>query len=180
MPAFNPLDFLRRLRVVRRPRPTGLRPLPIWALGELRLTAAEAAWLQRAQLCCLGLPTRVEPRSRTSPSLGETFAPLAQHGFVLQAFRFDDLRLLRRGDVIWLHAAATVREGTADPGGRLALVVDAGADWLRLSPALADGPLTRRHAELRGMTGGWLLRAELRSPAPTVAAHWDPGWSVVG
>jgi hypothetical protein len=178
MPAFQPLSPLRRLRALRaarQPRPTGLRAIPIWALGEVTLTAAEAAWLQRAQLCCFGLPARTAVSTRACVSLGEALAPLAQLGLALRACRLDDVRALRRGDVIWLDGPpATAGEG------RLALVVDAGADWLRLSPALADGPLTCRHAELRGLAGGWMLRAESGAPTPAADSDWDPAWSVAG
>lgn len=178
MPAFqalSPLRRLRALRAARQPRPTGLRAIPIWALGEVTLTAAEAAWLQRAQLCCFGLPARTAVSTRTCVSLGEALAPLVRQGLVLQACRLDDVRALQRGDVIWLDGLPA-----APDGARPALVVDAGADWLRLSPALADGPLTCRHAELRGLAGGWMLRAESGAPAQGADSDWDPAWSVAG
>lgn len=178
MPAFHPLTHLRRLgawRAARRLPGTGLRPIPIWALGEVTLTAAEAAWLQRAQLCCFGLPARAAAPSAASVGLGEALAPLVQQGFVLRACRLDDVRALRRGDVIWLDGLPA-----APDGARLALVVDAGADWLRLSPALADGPLTCRHAELRGLAGGWMLRADCGAPAQGADSDWDSAWSVAG
>jgi hypothetical protein len=176
MPAFQPLTHLRRLgawRAARRLPATGLRPIPIWALGEVTLSAAEAAWLQRAQLCCFGLPARAAASSGASVGLGEAMAPLVQQGLVLRACRLDDVRALQRGDVVWIEGLPA-----APDGARLALVVDAGADWVRLSPALADGLLSRRHAELRGLVGGWMLRAESGAPAQGGDSDWDSAWSV--
>lgn len=178
MPAFQPLTHLRRLgalRAARRPPADGLRPIPIWALAEVTLSAAEAAWLQRAQLCCHGLPARSAAPTQGRVGLVETLAPLLQQGLVLRACRLDDVRALRRGDVIWLHG-----QPAAADGDRLALVVDTGADWLRLGPALADGPLTCRHAELRGLAGGWLLRTEQGAPVQGPDSDWDPAWSAAG
>lgn len=176
----NPLTHLRRLRSARRRRLARVRELPNWALGEVTLTASESVWLQRALLCCFGLPAHAAARPAGALTLRDAVAGLAARGLDLRVRRLDDAHALRRGDVVWLARALGARAGPAGTAGGLALVVDAGSGWLRLSPALADGPLTCTHGELQRLLGGWVLCARARPAGPAAVDNWDPSWSAAG
>ncbi len=57
-PAFNPLTHLRRFHQARRLRQGSGHQLPAWALGEIKLSPAQAAWLMRSVCSWHALPRR--------------------------------------------------------------------------------------------------------------------------
>ncbi len=173
--AFNPLTHLRRLQQARRLRRGAGHELPAWALGEVTLSAAQAAWVQRALFGWFALPLRQGLPAQGAPMrLQALTVQLAAQGLQLRACRLGDPGVLQRGDVIWLadDAAARLFGDSAAQGGGLALVVDAGAEVLRLSPALAPDALSCRATDLRCHLGGWVLRAQMTQTAP-MNSGWD-------
>ncbi len=175
--AFNPMTHVRRLQQARRLRRGAGLELPAWALGEVTLSAAQAAWLQRALFGWFALPLRQGLPARGAPvSLQAVTVQLAAQGLHLRACRLGDPGVLQRGDVIWLadDTAARLFGASAAQGGGLALVVDAGAEVLRLSPALAPDALSCRGVDLRRQLGGWVLRAQVAPSVPLT--HPSAGW----
>ena len=175
-PALNPLTHLRRLRRARRLRQGSGHVLPAWALAEVNLSAAQAAWLLRTVCSFHALPVRgLGVAGSAIVPLVDLVTQLADRGVLLGACRVADLRALARGDVVMLgdEVAARLFGGPARAGGGLALVIDAGAQVLRLSPALAPDPLSCRVAELQGAWPGWVLRSRLRSDLQHAAAAWS-------
>jgi hypothetical protein len=174
--AFNPLTHLRRLRQAQYLRRGSGHVLPSWALAEVDLSAAQAAWLLRAVCGWHALPARgLNVTGSGAVPLVDLVARLADHGVLLGACRVADLRALHRGDVVMLgdEIAERLFGGPAIAGGGLALVIDAGAQVLRLSPALAPDPLSCRVAELQAGWPGWVLRSRLRSDIQRAAAAWS-------
>lgn len=163
--ALNPLTHLRRLRQARRLRRGAGDEMPPWALAEVELSAAQAAWLLRAVCSWHALPSRgLAAAGIGAAALVDLITRLADHGVLLGARRMADPRALCRGDVVMLgdDAAARLFGGPAVAGGGLALVIDAGVQVVRLSPALAPDPLSCRLAELQAAWPGWALRSQLQ------------------
>lgn len=162
----NPLTHLRRLRQARRLRRGCGHELPRWALAEVRLDAAQAAWLLRTVCSWHALPSRRLATAEPGPApLRDLIARLADHGVQVQACRAAEVRALRSGDVVMLgdDPAGRLFGGPAALGGGLALVIDAGAQVVRLSPALAPDPLSCRVDELQCAWPGWVLRSRLEA-----------------
>lgn len=177
---FNPMNPWRRLQLTRRLRRGSGEVLPAWALGELSLSAAQAAWLQRTLFGWYALPLREGLSPRGAPlALPALIERLSAQGLALRACRLAEPAALCRGDVVWLadDAAARLFGEDAALGGGLALVVEAGTELLRLSPALAAQALSCRGAELRGQLAGWVLRSHLQGGNGVAAATTDRAWA---
>jgi hypothetical protein len=172
--AFNPLTHLRRLRQARRLRRGSGHELPAWALAEVSLSAAQSAWLLRTLCGWHALPSRGLDSAGAAP-LVDLITRLADHGVLLGACRVADARALCRGDVVMLgdEVGARLFGGPAIAGGGLALVIDAGAQVVRLSPALAPDPLSCRLAELQAAWPGWVLRSRLHPGLRPRGSGWD-------
>lgn len=171
--AFNPLAHLRRLQQARRLRRGDAPELPAWALSELELSTLQANWLLRSLCGWHALPWRALAVDAPSP-LRELIARLADHGVLVGARRVADARGLCRGDVVMLGDAVAARlfGGAAVAGGGLALVVDAGAQVVRLSPALAPDPLSCRLHEVQATWPGWVLRSRLHQGLRVRGNRW--------
>lgn len=146
--------------------------LPAWALTEVSVGLAQASWLQRCLCSWHALPVRAAMTTGDAAvPLSALIDNLAQQGVLLRACRLADARGLARGDVVMLvdDAASRLFGAAAAAGGGMALVIDAGAHNVRLSPALAAEAHSCRAADLQGALAGWVLRSQLH-PA------WRPGW----
>jgi hypothetical protein len=154
-----------RARRVLRACGTGL---PAWALSEVTFSPPQAAWLHRS-LCLWHLRAGADrPLQGYGPvPLPGVTAGLARQGVALQACRLADPRALRRGDVLVLSDAAARRlfGEAAIGGGGLALVVEAGSQAVRLSPALSPRALSCSVDRLHGALAGWVLRSQVAGDA---------------
>lgn len=185
MPApFQPLALLRRLRHARAFRSGCGLELPGWALTEVRFSLEQAAWLHDS--LCSWHARRARPGglpSAQSVSMLELSVSLAERQVRLRACRLADARALRRGDVAVLGrpAVQALLGSPGDTGGGLALVIEAGAQTLRLRAAGAGDAVTCRTEVLNGALLGWVLRSDPMLPAlPVPAAHGAarPAWPV--
>jgi hypothetical protein len=143
--------------------------LPAWALSEVSFSPPQATWLHRS-LCLWHLRAGADrPQHGHGPvPLAQVTDRLARLGVALQACRLADVRALRRGDVLVLSDAAARRlfGEAAIGGGGLALVVEAGAQAVRLSPALSPRALNCSVDKLHGALAGWVLRSRaVEAPA---------------
>ena len=173
--ALAPLRRWRRSRQARRLRRGGGPVLPAWALSELMLSPLQAHWLLRTVCGWHALPLRdARPPAGAAVPLVDLRACLAGRGVDLRAWRLADARSLARGDVLILgdDAAARLFGGPAAAGGGMALVIDAGAHTLRLSPALAPDPLSCRCRDVQGSLAGWVLRSELQPALRGARQGW--------
>ena len=150
--------------------------LPDWALSEVTFSPPQAAWLHRS-LCLWHLRAGADrPLHGHGPMpLAQVTGGLARQGIALQACRLADPRALRRGDVLVLSDAAARRlfGEAAIGGGGLALVVEAGSQAVRLSPALSPRALSCSVDKLHGALAGWVLRSH-----PTEAVADRRGWAL--
>ena len=162
-----------RARLVLRACGTGL---PAWALSEVTFSPPQAAWLHRS-LCLWHLRAGADrpPHGDGPVPLPGVAAGLARRGIALQACRLADARALRRGDVLVLSDAAARRlfGEAAIGGGGLALVVEAGTQAVRLSPALSPRALSCSVDKLHGALAGWVLRSHVAQ-----TAQGRPGWAL--
>jgi hypothetical protein len=160
IPILNRL--LRWRRPATRQRFSAGDPLPGWALGDLSLSSAQLSWLHRSVLSWHAVPLKREtPISDTGWPLARIAQWLAQDGIELHACRVTGLRSIERGDVLMLRDADALRlfGSVAVGGGGMALVIDAGPERLRLSPALASGPSSWRGRDIAPALVGWVLRS---------------------
>ena len=150
--------------------------LPAWALSEVTFSPPQAAWMHRS-LCLWHLRAGADrPLHGYGPvPLSKVTDSLARLGVALQACRLADPRALRRGDVLVLSDAAARRlfGEAAIGGGGLALVVEAGSQAVRLSPALSPRALSCSVDKLHGALAGWVLRSH-----PTEAVADRRGWAL--
>lgn len=142
--------------------------LPAWALSEVSFSPPQAAWLHRS-LCLWHLRAGADrPVPGPGPvPLSRVTDGLARFGVALQPCRLADPRALRRGDVLVLSDAAARRlfGESAIGGGGLALVVEAGSQAVRLSPALSPRALSCSVDKLQGTLPGWVLRSQAADAA---------------
>lgn len=178
MPALNPLTHWRRSR--------GDGRSPRWAFGAMAQSAAadlaaigaqEACWLQRVLLSCFGLTVCARERLPAVCGLADLAAELASRDLTLHACRLRDVRELRRGDVIRLDAVRAARLCAALEGEGLAVVVDDGAQWLRLRAASSDQLLTCARSTLRGLRDSPMLRVVPVACRGDEDSSWDAAWS---
>lgn len=176
-----PWRHLRHLRRAPPRRNAAAVALPAWALAEVTLSPAQAHWLLRSLCGWHALPLRDEGAwfGRAVP-LVELMTSLAARGVELCACRLADPRSLARGDVLILgdEAAARLFGGPAAAGGGMALVIDAGTQTLRLSPALAPNPLSCRCRDVQGSLVGWVLRSELHPALRGSCQGWGEDLAV--
>lgn len=173
--AYNPLTHLRRLRQAHRLRRGSGHELPAWALAEVNLSAMQSTWLLRTICGWHALPTRgLVVTDQAAAPLRDLIVRLAAHGVLLAACRVADARALCTGDVVMLGDEAAVRlfGCPAMAGGGLALVIDAGAQVVRLSPAGAPDPLSCRVTELQAAWPGWVLRSQLQTSLRPRGGGW--------
>lgn len=173
LPSLNPLKALHRLRHLHRVRQLRRRlghPLPVWALGEVRLAAPTARWLLQTLCTWHALPAHglCGPEAGALP-LNEVTRRLALHGLDLRACRLAEAGALQTGDVVVLLAPL------AGHAASMALVVDApeGADslGLQLAPAGTRTPEVRtfNRGQLQAVMAGWVLRSRQQAPRAHVA-----------
>lgn len=165
----------QRLLARRVLRACGLG-LPAWALSEVEFSAPLAAWLHRS-LCLWHVRAGADrplPTVAAVP-LSTLSTSLARQGIAVRACRMAHPRRLQRGDVLVLSdpAARRLFGEAAIGGGGLALVVEAGTQFVRLSPAMSSRALNCPVDKLHGALAGWVLRSQVLAAAPA-----GPAWTV--
>ena len=178
---FNPLTRLRRWRQTQLLRRDCGLDLPGWALAEVSFTPVQAQWLLRSLCAWHALPLRHAAAPATAAVPLAALGPqLADLGITLRACRLADARALHAGDVLIVvdDAAQRLFGDACMQGGGLALVVAAGSQTVRLSPALAPDPLSCRCTDLQGALVGWVLRSQVRPERVRGGAAWEGTWAV--
>ncbi len=180
-PSLNPLKALHRLRCRYRARQLRRRlghPLPVWALGEVRLAAPAAGWLQKMLCAWHALPAPgLHTHAGEALPLNELTHRLATQGLDLWACRLAEAGGLRPGDVVVLCAPLHGRAAS------LALLVDVSIDGdglrLHLAPTARQGAevLACSRRQLQPAMAGWVLRSRpqagrtgMAAPAPLALA----------
>lgn len=141
--------------------------------GGAAMTALEATWLLRRLLSCFGLTTLAPLGWPEAQDLQALQAALATLGLGLREQPAARPRTLQRGDVLRLAPGPRRRGPELGSDSALALVVDAGATWLRVHAVGAEFPVTCARSALRGLLGPSLLRIERIGRVPT---QWDSTW----
>lgn len=162
-------DFLRLRGRHGAASPAAPAPLPA-AFDRVHVTPTQALWIVRTLLAWHALPSRgALPIDAPRVPLADVARWAGERGVVLKFDRVAGVPHLQRGDLVALRSEA----GASVPGIVLALVIEAGPDRLRLSPALAREPIDCRARDLRGRLAGWVLRGELSPAFASAVSGWD-------
>lgn len=162
-------DFLR-LRSRRGAGPTDVPAPEPAGFGRVHVTPTQALWIVRTLLAWHTLPSRgVVPVDAPRVPLADVARWAGDRGVLLKLERVAGVHRLQRGDLVALRSDA----GASVPGIVLALVIEAGPERLRLSPALARDPIDCRARDLRGRLAGWVLRGQLSPAFASAVSGWD-------
>jgi hypothetical protein len=179
--SIRPLALWHRLRRAKALRSSCGLELPVWALNEVCFSPVQAAWLQES-ICAWHARRAMAgwPSSAGQVSMLDLSVALAERQVRLRACRLSDAGALRRGDVavFGLHPAQRLLGVSSDTGGGLALVIEAGSQFVRLRAAGQVDAVTCRTADLKGALLGWVLRSDPMLPTPS-AGHGS-AWSAAG
>lgn len=164
------LHALRHLRARRPAAPAQAQPSLPPPFDRLHVTPTQALWIVRTVLAWHALPSRCSlPIDSPRVALHDVAAWAAERGVTLRLQRVGSVAQLQRGDLVALRGNADAQV----PGLVLALVIEAGPERLRLSPALARDPIDCHARDLRGRLAGWVLRGELAPAFASAVSGWD-------
>lgn len=175
----QPLAWWRRARRVRALRRHGGHVLPGWALAELMLPAAQAAWLLRS-LCRWHAVPSADTAAGTGPlSMPQLAERLAARGVLLQACRAGTVQALQRGDMLVLAdgAVAQLSGQAGTDEGDLVLVLGVSAHELSLALPARSQALRCAPAQLQAVLAGWVLRSQLQPGHAPTGSELDSEWA---
>lgn len=175
----RPLSWLRRVRLVRALHRDGGHVLPRWALAEVTLPAAQAAWLLRSLCRWHAVPAADTAAGTGALSVPQLAERLADRGVLLQACRAGTVQALRRGDLLVLADGAVAQlsgqAGSAE--GDLVLVLGVGPDGLSLAVPAVSQALHCTPAALQAVLAGWVLRSQLQPGHAPTGSELDSEWA---